>query len=64
VHVDAPWKEMIKMRKNKAQSVECRAFHKEANALFVKMRMTAIRQAQQTMELRVSERDNPSASLA
>jgi hypothetical protein len=51
-------KEMIKMRKNKAHSVECRPFDEKVDVQFVKMTMLAIRQAQEMMERGGSEKDN------
>jgi hypothetical protein len=56
--------EMAKMRKNKGLVVHCRAFDGDLDAPIVTMRMIAIRQAQETMERGVSERDNPFTFLA
>jgi hypothetical protein len=53
---------MLNMRKNKGLTVQVREFNEDADAPFVKM--IAIRQAQETMERGVGERDNPSTCHA
>jgi hypothetical protein len=50
---------MLKIWRNKDIRGEYGPFDDERDADFVKLRMIAIRQAQETMERVVSERDNP-----
>jgi hypothetical protein len=58
------WQEMIKTRKNKGLVVQFREFNEDMDAPFVRMRVIALRQAQETTERGVSERDTLSTFLA
>jgi hypothetical protein len=54
------WKNMMKTMKEKRHQVWAREFDERADAEFVRMRMVAIWEAQETMERGVEERSNSS----
>jgi FAD/FMN-containing dehydrogenase len=54
------WIKMLRIRKAKVIGGEFREFDEELDALFWRMRSIDIRQAEETMQRGVSERDNPS----
>jgi hypothetical protein len=58
------WREISTIAKNKGIQLECRQCDEDFDAPCIKMKMIAIRRAQETMERGVSERDNPSTFLA
>jgi hypothetical protein len=58
------WQGMMNMIKWKRIEVMERTFNEERDADFVKMRMVAIWEAQNTMEREANERSNPSVFLA
>jgi hypothetical protein len=58
------WQNMMKMMRSKWIQVWASEFDEEGDAEFVKMRMVAIWEAQETMERGVEERSNPSLFLA
>jgi hypothetical protein len=58
------WQKKKKMMKSKGIEILAREFNEEGDAEFVKMRMVAIWEAQETMERGVDERSNPSVFLA
>jgi hypothetical protein len=58
------WQTMIKMVKSKGITMICGPFDENVDANFMKMRIVAIWEAQETMERGISERNNPNAFLA
>jgi hypothetical protein len=58
------WTDMFKGMRSPGITGETRAFNGEADTCVIRMRMLVIWEAQQTMELGASERDNPTAFLA
>jgi hypothetical protein len=58
------WKSMFQRMRQKGITGQIRKFDEEADTGLIRMKMIALWEADQTMQHRVSERDNPCTFLA